>query len=176
MMEAIARDQKIEIHPAADLFPQMDGDGFQRLEDDIERCGVREPVWLDANGRLFDGRAQGDHLRVRHGDETFHRHGLHRLLDGVLHGKLPPSLFQRTQFGHALDVEHFAQHAVAKVTGVVNVLFARESQRAKVLGLALPRQVAQRFAQGAGRLPRVKRWQHREGGQDHQQRRARRQV
>jgi hypothetical protein len=54
-----------EVHPAADVFPMMPEDGLAKLQEDIERHGVRVPIGLydetDAKGRkvktwLIDGR------------------------------------------------------------------------------------------------------------------------
>lgn len=44
------------IHPAAELFPLMDGDEFASLVESIKRDGLRESVWLTADGALLDGR------------------------------------------------------------------------------------------------------------------------
>lgn len=44
------------VHPAADLFPMLDPDAFTALVGDIDRNGQRDPIWLDADGQLIDGR------------------------------------------------------------------------------------------------------------------------
>lgn len=44
------------IHPAAELFPLMDGDEFDSLVDSIKAQGLREAAWLTADGALLDGR------------------------------------------------------------------------------------------------------------------------
>jgi hypothetical protein len=44
------------IHPAADLFPLIEGDEFAQLVDDIRVNGLLEPVWVLPNGSLLDGR------------------------------------------------------------------------------------------------------------------------
>jgi len=44
------------IHPAADLFPLMQGDEFDALVESIRTQGLREPAWLTKDGELLDGR------------------------------------------------------------------------------------------------------------------------
>ena len=43
-------------HPVAEAFPMMAGADFDRLVDDIRSHGLREPIWLDGEGRILDGR------------------------------------------------------------------------------------------------------------------------
>lgn len=45
-----------EVHPAADLFPLLEGDEFSALTDDIKRHGLREPVIITQAAVLVDGR------------------------------------------------------------------------------------------------------------------------
>jgi len=45
-----------EVHPAATLFPLIEGDAFRALVDDIKARGQEVPVVLDRDGRLLDGR------------------------------------------------------------------------------------------------------------------------
>lgn len=45
-----------KIHPAAELFPMMTGDEFTSLVESIKTQGLREAVWLNADGDLLDGR------------------------------------------------------------------------------------------------------------------------
>lgn len=45
-----------EIHPAADFFPMLPEDELQSLANSIRENGLREPIVLDENGTLIDGR------------------------------------------------------------------------------------------------------------------------
>lgn len=45
-----------DVHPAAELFPLMQGDEFDALVESIRTQGLREAVWLTADGALLDGR------------------------------------------------------------------------------------------------------------------------
>ena len=44
------------IHPAAQLFPLIDGDAFDRLVTDIESHGQHEPITVMLDGSILDGR------------------------------------------------------------------------------------------------------------------------
>ncbi len=48
--------QKLEFHPVADLFPLLQGGAFQKLVADIRRNGLLEPILVDAQRRIIDGR------------------------------------------------------------------------------------------------------------------------
>lgn len=45
-----------EYHPAANVFPLLQGEEFEALKADIAANGLREPVWLHPDGRIIDGR------------------------------------------------------------------------------------------------------------------------
>lgn len=45
-----------EIHPLADLFPMLPDDDLEALAESIAEHGQRDPIILDADGRLIDGR------------------------------------------------------------------------------------------------------------------------
>lgn len=44
------------IHSAADLFPMVEGDEFQELCADIKERGLAQPITVDRDGLLLDGR------------------------------------------------------------------------------------------------------------------------
>ena len=48
--------QKLEFHPIADLFPLLRGDAFQKLVADIRQNGLVEPILVDDQRRIIDGR------------------------------------------------------------------------------------------------------------------------
>lgn len=45
-----------QFHPVADLFPLLTGEAFQQLVADIQKNGLREPILIDPEGRIIDGR------------------------------------------------------------------------------------------------------------------------
>lgn len=44
------------IHPAADLFPMVEGDEFAELCSDIKKRGLAQPITIWTDGSLLDGR------------------------------------------------------------------------------------------------------------------------
>jgi len=44
------------VHPAAEVFPLIEGPAFDELVADVQANGLREPCWLDSDGTLIDGR------------------------------------------------------------------------------------------------------------------------
>ena len=46
----------LQTHPAADLFPLMDGQEFDELVQDIKANGLIEPIWVTPDNLLLDGR------------------------------------------------------------------------------------------------------------------------
>ena len=46
----------MEFHSIADIFPLLDGPAFDALVEDVRAHGLREPIMLDRDGRVLDGR------------------------------------------------------------------------------------------------------------------------
>jgi len=50
-------DEKLrEYHDVSMIFPMMGEDEFQALKEDIQANGLLEPIWIDADGKIIDGR------------------------------------------------------------------------------------------------------------------------
>lgn len=47
---------KLKVHPVADLFPMLADDELKELAEDIKARGLLQPIVLDAEGRVLDGR------------------------------------------------------------------------------------------------------------------------
>jgi nicotinamide riboside kinase len=45
-----------EVHPVADLFPMLADDELTELAEDIKQRGLLQPIVLDPQGRVLDGR------------------------------------------------------------------------------------------------------------------------
>ena len=45
-----------QFHPVANLFPLLSGDALRELAADIKKNGLREPILLDPEGLIIDGR------------------------------------------------------------------------------------------------------------------------
>ncbi len=46
----------MKIHALAELFPLIEGKEFEALVESIRQNGVLEPIWLDKEGAILDGR------------------------------------------------------------------------------------------------------------------------
>src|SRR5262245_1175856 len=47
---------KYNVHPAADVFPMMEGEELAALVEDIKTKGLKTPITMHKNGVLLDGR------------------------------------------------------------------------------------------------------------------------
>lgn len=61
-------------HPVAQLFPMMAEPDFQLLLEDIRAHGLREPIWLDGEGRILDGRNRDRACRLIGVEPTYRVH------------------------------------------------------------------------------------------------------
>jgi N6-adenosine-specific RNA methylase IME4 len=48
--------ESIQFHEVVDIFPKMSDEEFAGLVDDIKKNGQREPVWVNKEGLIIDGR------------------------------------------------------------------------------------------------------------------------
>jgi len=49
-------DSMREFHPAANIFRLLAGEDFAKLVNSVRTSGLIEPIWLDDQGRILDGR------------------------------------------------------------------------------------------------------------------------
>ncbi|MCA9300447.1 MAG: ParB N-terminal domain-containing protein, partial [Phycisphaerales bacterium] len=49
-------DMDYDVHPAAAIFPAINGEEFDQLVEDIRERGLLEPIVLDGENRVLDGR------------------------------------------------------------------------------------------------------------------------
>ena len=48
--------KSLEFNPVANIFPLMQGAEYNQLKDDIAANGLLDPIWLDTEGKILDGR------------------------------------------------------------------------------------------------------------------------
>jgi ParB-like chromosome segregation protein Spo0J len=48
--------EELKFHEVAGIFPMMGEDELQDLADDIAKHGLREPICVDVENRIVDGR------------------------------------------------------------------------------------------------------------------------
>ena len=63
----------LRIHPVASLFPEMNEAEYTSLKEDIQKHGLREPIWLSKDGRIIDGRHRYQACRELKIEPTFTR-------------------------------------------------------------------------------------------------------
>jgi hypothetical protein len=59
------------VHPAAEIFPLMTDDELAGLADDIKANGLRNPILVDSEGRVVDGRCRLAACKIAGVDPTF---------------------------------------------------------------------------------------------------------
>ncbi len=47
---------KLSVHPAAKLFPLMNGDDYEQFREDIRAHGLLDPITVTSDGQVLDGR------------------------------------------------------------------------------------------------------------------------
>ncbi len=139
-----ARETAIKFHPAADVFPCLEGEPFEALVADIRKNGLRELIVLHPDGRILDGRnryracfAAGVEPRFKTWDEkgsavafvvslNVHR----RHLDGSQRGMVAAriaTLKQGERADRSIDLSTTQAHAAALLNiSVATVKRARE--------------------------------------------------
>lgn len=107
----------IAVHPAAGLFPMLGADALDALTADIQAHGLREPLVLDPDGSLLDGRNRLAACRAAGVEPTFRTHtggdpvafvlseNLHRrhLTEG-----------QKAQLGEHVEAMYAAQQTIGR--------------------------------------------------------------
>jgi hypothetical protein len=68
--------ERVEIHPAADLFPMMRAEELQQLADDIKANGLRDPIVL-LDGQILDGRNRLEACRMAGVEPRYEEINLH---------------------------------------------------------------------------------------------------
>ena len=56
MPSSVNELHELRVHPAAAIFPLLEGDALLSLAEDIRANGLREPILLDPDGSILDGR------------------------------------------------------------------------------------------------------------------------
>lgn len=63
--------KKLKAHPAAEAWPMLNGDELPALVDDIAANGLRQPIVLDVDGLILDGRNRYEACRLAEVEPTF---------------------------------------------------------------------------------------------------------
>jgi ParB-like nuclease family protein len=133
---------KYNVHPAADVFPMMEGEELAALVEDIKTKGLKTPITMHKNGVLLDGRNRLHALDLA-GLE------LPRRMVNVYSGDDPVGLIlSANAYRRQLSKQEWADAIVAAV---------QAAEDAKARAEKKPRQDGEVFAKGGrGRVNKVK--------------------
>jgi ParB-like chromosome segregation protein Spo0J len=84
-------------HEASNIFPMLEGEEYEQLKTDIREHGQLEPIWVDSDGKILDGRNRYRALRELHLDpkcQTWSGNGspLDFVLSVNLHRRQPTTI------------------------------------------------------------------------------------
>ena len=57
LVDKVTTDDR-PFHPVTKIIPEMVGEEFDYLKDSIAKIGLLEPIWVDKDGLILDGRAR----------------------------------------------------------------------------------------------------------------------
>ena len=57
LVDKVTTDDR-PFHPVTKIIPEMVGEEFDYLKDSIAKIGLLEPIWVDRDGLILDGRAR----------------------------------------------------------------------------------------------------------------------
>jgi hypothetical protein len=124
-----------EIHPAASVFPLMEGDRFQALVDSIAVHGLQNPIVCSGNV-VLDGR---NRLRAV---EKLRNEGHEVELRAVQFGDCGHNCLSETEWITAqnLDRRHLSEDAYVTAQAALNRILRKEAKERQAKGQAKPGQ------------------------------------
>ena len=58
-------NDQLKFHPYATMFPALPDDEIEELANDIEENGQQNPIWVDEDGLVLDGRNRSIACRLK---------------------------------------------------------------------------------------------------------------